>query len=174
MLVISNHVNTINMLIPIDAILRVNVAWIKNVKDLEKILNETDKIIMIDYPMGRFKPPIPKISIEDTLFIVNKCPKVHYFAISNSELSIIMMVLRVLLREDIKIIPKIETIEGVMRVKEIIKAAKTDTIMLDKDDLYLDCKQSNDKLDAMVDRLDTSCGTKGIKILQLKGVIFHD
>ena len=118
---------------------------------------------MIDYPYGRTKMPIGKISITEAMELTTM-PSVRYFAISNAETGEQMRKIKV----QAKIIPKIETKKGVTFLKEIVREAKTDTVMLDAEDLW------RDSLGEYQDVLKLFWkNAKGIKVLKLKGVIFE-
>ena len=150
--------------VPDDAIIRVNLAWIKTLKEAKNIIKNSKHDIYLDYPSGRTKPPTPTLDIKDALELA-KDKKVKYFALSNAEDLAVL--------ENIKnqlnaiFVPKIETFEGVMNIPEMIEMG-IDHIMLDKEDLYIDCECDN----AVYNTLLKNVRSHPIKIFELQGVIF--
>jgi pyruvate kinase len=174
MLVISNHVTNIGMEIPKDAVVRINLAWISGRDDLVKIVGGTyPSRIWLDYPTGRRKPPRPTLSLAQAVeFAKEFKDRVDYFAFSNAEDVNFIGVLRIAVPELIKLVPKIETKRGVERLSMIVDAAKTDVIMLDKEDLYVDCETDIEKFNQLVEQSRAWCEYLKIQCLELKGVIF--
>ena len=89
-----------------------------------------------------------------------------------------MACIRRLLRNDIKIVPKIETKVGVNNLDEIVRSAETDMVMLDMDDLFVD---AGDEFEAYLEIFDDKVDTcsfytddKKLKVLRQQGVIFCD
>ena len=163
MLVISNHLDG-KIPIPKEAVIRINLAWIKSVEEAREIIKNCKNNIYLDYPDGRTKPPKPTITFAEALEL-SKMDKVKYFAISNAE--------NIDLLSDIKekvtceLVPKIETGVGVKIIDDIIKLG-IKMIMLDKDDLYVNCNCDTDLYRIALDEVRS----KDIKILELQGVIF--
>lgn len=165
-IILSIHlVNRLN--IPKDAILRVNMTFVKTREDLERSIKKNDNDIFLDYPIGRVKPPTPLLGLEDALYVMNKCSNIKYFAISNSERPTYMAHLRSIVPDRVKLVPKIETASGVKNLNSIVKAAKTDMIMLDKTDLFFDVKIPK-IYNKLLDRVRQS----NINVFELQGVVF--
>ena len=61
-------------------------------------------------------------------------------------------------------VPKIETIKGVENIHEIAKIVET--VMLDKEDLYIDCGGKN------YEQLIKEVKSANVRVLELIGVIF--
>jgi hypothetical protein len=175
MLVISNHVKKIGMKIPKNAVVRINIAWLNDLKELRSIINENkNNEVWVDYPTGRKKPPTPKILWIDAVKILNVYKNVKYFAFSNAEDCGNVWNIRKQVPKRIKLIPKIETVEGVRNLANIVKSAETDTIMFDKEDLYTDVGHDPKYFEIFVDYVNKICKENKIKCLGLKGVIFSD
>ena len=70
--------------IPHDAIFRVNLAWINNLKELEVILEKyRSHKIFLDLPVNRTKPPNNKYGIDELMPIIKSNQNIKYFAVSN-------------------------------------------------------------------------------------------
>lgn len=165
MLVISNHLIG-KMPIPEDAVVRINLAWVKNVREAKKLLNNLKHDVYLDYPDGRTKPPVPKISLKEAMKLT-KHPRVVYFAVSNAEdLERLKYIKR---KIDAELVPKIETVIGVSILPNIIDL-NIRKVMLDKEDLYTNVGCNSRKYNDLVD-LVRSFKDK-IKILELQGVVF--
>lgn len=153
--------------IPKEAIIRVNMAFVSTRAKLEHSVKSVKNDVFLDIPTKRVKPPIPLLGLGDALHVMNRCSNVKYFAVSNSEKWGRMRFLRSKVPAHIKIIPKIETALGVANLKKIVNFAKTDTIMLDKTDLFFDVKDCD-----IYEKLIKQLRKSGVKILEQQGVIF--
>lgn len=154
------------MPIPEDAIIRINLAWVKDINEAKEILNAVTHHVYLDFPDGRKKPPKPTISLEDALLLAEH-EKVMYFAISNAENIDKLRRMKDRLM-DVILVPKIETTLGVMRMQKMIDLG-IDTFMLDKEDLYTDVDCDPDKYG---EYLEEARSHKDVKILELNGVVF--
>ena len=112
--------------------------------------------------------------LEDAIAVMKKYRRIKYFAISNAERIEDMLSLRKVIPYKVQIIPKIETALGITNLLFLAKAAKTDIVMLDKEDLYLDAKKSNSFFDKLVRQARHICSQENIKLLELQGVIFAE
>jgi pyruvate kinase len=175
MIVISNHVNKIGMDYPENSIIRINIAWLNSKEEAEELLRNLEgKKIWLDYPTGRTKPPKPKFSLKEAVEFTKLYP-IDYFAFSNAEEPYFIKGLRSSVSESVKLVPKIETKNGIENLKEILESAKTDVIMLDKEDLYIDVKGDSNEFENLVKICKEKCNKYGVKCLELKGVVFgHD
>ena len=73
MLIISQNLTNYEINIPQNAIFRVNLAWINNLKELEVILEKhKSHEIFLDLPANRTKPPNNKYSIDELAPIIRK------------------------------------------------------------------------------------------------------
>lgn len=175
MLVISNHVKKLGMDFPKDAVVRINVAWVKSLEELEKIISDNlDNEIWVDYPTGRTKPPVPTLSIAESISVLSKYSNIAYFAFSNAEDTNIIQLIRQAVPKNIKLVPKIETTRGVNNLENIVKASETDTIMFDAEDLYTNVKNDINTFSDYSKCLKNKCISNNIKLLRLQGVIFSD
>jgi pyruvate kinase len=176
MKIISNHVKTIGIEYPKDAVVRINVAWIKTKEELINLILNIKQDLLIDYPTGRTKPPTPTISLEETLEIVNnyKYDYIRYFSVSNCENEQEIAKLRLKLISKVHLIPKIETKLGVEKLATLAILAHAEYIMLDKEDLYLNVDRDNNTFNEYVALAKNNCQSVLINCLELKGVIFSD
>lgn len=175
MIVISNHVSAVGMEYPKDAVIRINVAWIESREALEELMQRLNsRKIWLDYPTGRTKPPQPKFSLDETIEFTKKY-NVDYFAFSNAEDTAIISEIRSKVPANVVLVPKIETIKGIANLSEILRAAQTKIIMLDKEDLYTDVKGNQAEFERLVEYCRNKCRKLGATCLELKGVVFgHD
>lgn len=174
MIVISNHVNTIGMEYPAGSLIRINLAWAGGPDDVRKIIDGAKgHKIWLDYPTGRTKPPRPSMSLMDAIRICKEfSDHVEYFAFSNAEDPNLIELIRALVPANVKLAPKVETTYGVDHLEDIIGSSKADLIMLDKEDLYVDCGANPDEFNNLVSRAREWCKRYGVICLELKGVIF--
>lgn len=157
-----------------DVIVRINVAWLRNEQELERIVSNEFRRIYLDYPTGRTKPPQPEISLERTIQLANKyVDKVHFFAYSNAENKEIASSIRKQLNPTIKLVPKIETLKGIIMFKDIVKASNTNLVMLDKEDLYIDTQRNTTMFHIALHSIRARGKELGVTILELHGVIFR-
>lgn len=167
MIIISNHLIG-KMAIPEDAIIRINLAWIKNKKGAEKLLKNITHEIYLDYPSGRTKPPKPTMTLGDAIILCNEF-KPKYFAISNAENPQNLLSLKKMLPKETELVPKIETVRGIMDFRYIIKETNIKTVMLDKEDLYTNDKE---KYQELVNKIRKESKELGVHLLELNGVVF--
>ena len=58
MLLISQNIGKYDLKLPKDAVLRINLAWCNNLKELEsKLASNKESEFFIDLPVERIKPP---------------------------------------------------------------------------------------------------------------------
>jgi hypothetical protein len=175
MILISNHIKTHKILpIPDDVMIRINMAWIKTEEELVQIIEKVRQDIFLDFPQGRTKPPTPVLSLEIALKMMRKYKHITHFAVSNAESIKIISYLRSVVPEHIELVPKIETVMGVEQLEEIIRTAKTKTIMTDKEDLYLAVNRDNTQFNKYLEEIRATCKKLDVKNLELQGVIFSE
>ena len=119
MLLISQNLLNYSMDFPPDVVLRVNMAWVDNLDNLNDTLSQSNLDFFIDIPSGRLKPPNNRYSIEDILPVIEKYPNVKYLAISNVESPNQVLECRETIRNKWIIVPKIETIKGIDNIIKI-------------------------------------------------------
>lgn len=157
---------------PENSVIRINTAWINSIDELEKILDSLKgHRIWLDYPTGRTKPPLPKFKMEEIIQFA-KTHLIEYFAFSNAEDSEFIKSIRESIPELVKLVPKIETKRGVENIKDILDSAKTDMIMLDKEDLYLDVSGNQEEFQNLISICREKCEEFNVTCLELKGVVF--
>lgn len=169
MILISNNVRG-RIPIPEDAVIRVNMAYYSTKEALLKAVNDITHDVFLDYPQDRIKPPKPVLNIEDALHIMERSNHIKYFAVSNAEDLDFIKKLRISIPQRITLIPKIETLKGVNLVKELTEAAKSNIVMLDKEDLYVNTR--SDFVNVLANFI-TRCRKLEIELLELEGVIFY-
>lgn len=175
MLVVSNHLfSKSNINFPDDTIVRINIAWIKNIEELKKVLDEIKYDVYLDYPQGRTKPPRPVISLDDALALVPKYKHIKYFAVSNVEDPDNIEAIRLRLPLGVELVPKIETRKGIENLDMILKKIDSKYIMLDKEDLYLDANTDGLLFEDLVLQARQKSNNLGVSVLELQGVIFMD
>ena len=138
MLIISQNLTNYEINIPQNAIFRVNLAWINNLKELEVILEKhKSHEIFLDLPANRTKPPNNKYSIDELAPIIKSNQNIKYLAISNINTANDLETYFNIIPKRVILIPKIETELGVTNIKEITDTLHTTKIiMFDHDDLY--------------------------------------
>ncbi len=173
MLVISNNARKIGVPIPKEAIIRINVAWVKSYEELCSIVEENkENKVWIDYPTGRTKPPKPVLTLAQAISVASKYNNVEFFAFSNAENCDIIELIRQAVPKHITLVPKIETEKGINNIAEILKSAQTSTIMLDAEDLYVDLNHDSEKFESLKIYVKTFCDRHDIKMLSLQTVVF--
>ena len=179
MLIISQNLTNYKMDIPEDAVFRVNLAWINDLKELEVILekHKTHKIFL-DLPTNRTKPPNNKYDITELSPIINSHQNIKYFAISNiNSLDDLEMYFNIIPKH-VTIVPKIESVEGGLNIKQITDALGDDKIiMFDHDDLYssiIKSKQPTSKFLECFNKLAKHCNENNVILLRTIGVVFGD
>lgn len=172
--VVSNHLlQKTKIVFPRDhVVIRINVAWIRSKKKLVELLGSIKHDIFLDYPLGRSKPPRPTLSLDQVIALTPAFPNIKFFAVSNVEDPVAIAKIKSRLPRHIELVPKIETKKGVDRLPAIIDSIKTKHIMLDKEDLYVNIHHNQALFDALVKKARSSCKKKGVKVLELQGVVF--
>ena len=179
MLIISQNLTNYEVGIPQDAIFRINLAWINNLKELESILEKhrTHKIFL-DLPVNRTKPPNNKYSIDELTPIIKSNQNIKYFAVSNINSTDDLEMYFNIIPENVILIPKIESVEGVSNIKQITDAQGTNKIiMFDHDDLYssiIKSKQPISKFLECFNKLVEYCKNHNVTLLRTIGVVFSD
>lgn len=176
-IVISHHVKAIGLEYPPGAFVRINLAWAGSVEEVEKIIKDVgDHKVYLDYPTGRTKPPQPSMTLWDAIAIANKfAGSIEYFAFSNAWDAAkpkFIKEMREIVDQRITLVPKIETKGGVNHLEEIVNAADTNMIMLDAEDLYVNCKHNPKVFDKYKTKCRERCKELGVTCIELKGVVF--
>ena len=140
-------------------------------KELHKFL-KVDYDIFLDYPKGRTKPPVPTMTINDSLQVMKKYKKVKYFALSNIEdVSEVNMICDIL-PNGVSFVPKIETLKGVLNLKKLFETNRIKHIMLDSEDLYTDISNDVQLFLSLRGRVEKICKEYDVELLELYGVVF--
>ena len=160
--------------IPEDAVIRINMAWVHSKEELIRVIeNIKDRDIYLDYPQGRSKPPTPTLKIKDAYELMRKYDHIKYFAVSNIETVQNIQKIKAQLPERVEFVPKIETRQGVDNINRIIDC-NIQTIMLDKEDLYVNVGNDNTEFFTLVDVMRKVCKNLKVTLLELEGVIFSE
>lgn len=175
--IISQNLVKSALKLPKHAILRVNLAWHKDLDSVKEMLGEhSDSDIFLDIPIGRKKPPNHNHDLDNIAEIANTTANVKYVAISNVEDP--ESVRNYCDKFKAKIIPKIETLKGTILLPRILDALnyRPQIIMLDHEDLFsnlVHLKKESRYLD-IVNHLVQTCRKKKAHLLRVKGIIFSD
>jgi citrate lyase beta subunit len=174
----SRHLTEYNI-VPAGAVIRINLAWEPDEGQLKQHIEELTHHIFLDVPSGRIKPPNTHWEAEKVILIANAHQNIRYLGISNVEHSEQLMYWICKAPQRVNIVPKIETIKGVMNIEEICGVLKLPrTIMLDHDDLFADLLK-NSKLPEIlytkfINPLVNFCTTHNVRLLRTAGVVFSD
>ena len=180
LLVISQNVFSYDLSLPKDAILRINLAWCNNLDYLKSVLDtHKEFVFFIDLPISRIKPPNNKYSLEDLIPIIESHKQIRYFAVSNVESKNDLQPFLEKLPDYINIVPKIESPNAVLNIKEICDSLKTEKkiVMLDHDDLFSSIIHSNEDKNSFqecIKMLIDFCEENDISLLRTVGVMFSD
>lgn len=175
--IVSQNLVKSGMQLPSHTILRVNLAWHKDLDSVKDMLEEHgNSDIFLDIPIGRKKPPNHNHDLDDIAKMANITNNVKYVAISNVEDP--KSVRHYCKKFKAKIVPKIETLKGTMALSKILDALNytPQIIMLDHEDLFsnlVHLKKEHSYLD-IVNELAKTCKKKGAHLLRVKGIIFSD
>ena len=116
MLLISNHVLQCGQIaLTRDVVIRINLAWVASLADLEVLLPTIKHDVFLDYPIGRTKPPTSSHKINDLQVVISRHDNVKYLGISNVESHHDVFPFQ---RLGVKLVPKIETIRGVRILRQ--------------------------------------------------------
>ena len=173
-MIISNNAMKLFDVIPADVIIRVNVAWSKDISELKTIIENATHPIYLDYPTGRTKPPKPSIALSEVIDLINNSFRVKYFAFSNAEDPVSIEALRKSVVQKVKLVPKIETVIGVENLVAICKAAQTDMVMLDHEDLYVNVNHDSELYNRYMDKVFEVGKENNIKVYKVQGIIFDE
>lgn len=171
----SQNLLSSNMKFPKGTILRINLAWHKNLDSIASMLSEyIDYDIFLDIPIGRKKPPNHDHDLDKISSLANSFENVKYVAISNVEKSADIAYHCKVFKA--KIVPKIESNEGIKNLEHILDAMNYEPpiIMLDHEDLFsslVSMKRESHYL-RVVDALVSTCKKRKVELLRVKGIIF--
>tara|TARA_Y100000034_G_C6700601_1_gene308941 strand:+ start:146 stop:667 length:522 start_codon:yes stop_codon:yes gene_type:complete len=172
MILLSNHLLTLPEFRNIDnVIVRINMAYIKDMKELHKFI-KVDHDIFLDYPKGRTKPPVPTMDINDALEVMSQYKNIKYFALSNIEDISEVGIISQIIPDHVNFVPKIETLKGVLNLKNIFKGGGVKHTMLDTEDLYTDIGNDVSLYTYLIERVKKTCKEYGVELLKLSGVVF--
>ena len=172
MLLISNNVQRY-MQIPEDAVVRVNMAWVPTIALLESIISANrERVVFLDFPEGRNKPPKPILTLEDAYVMCKKYTNIKYFAVSNVENISKVVKIQANLPPGIEFVPKIETLKGIKNFGHLVYTCGIRTAMLDKEDLYLDVKKDTTEFFKCVEHARRICEGLDVELLELEAVTF--
>ena len=179
MRIFSQNIINYGIPIPDGSILRINLAWINSIDELKLVLDKHNKSeIFLDLPIGRTKPPNNKYSFDDLIKILFSNKNIKYFAISNVNSSDDLKKFVTKIPEYVSLVPKIESTEGVLNIKEITDMLRNKKIiMLDHDDLYSNLIKKNESPEKFKDyliNLTEFCQKNNVTMLRTIGVVFSD
>ncbi|MCF7907846.1 MAG: hypothetical protein K9L86_03085 [Candidatus Omnitrophica bacterium] len=174
MLIISQHARLLHIPFPDTAVFRVNVAWIKSQEELFSLLKQIKNDVFLDFPEGRFKPPIPILGLDDLLGAMDRFDNIKYFGVTNVTAAEQIIEMRKKVPQRVILIPKVESREGIDNLEKILGQLEKGEkfIMLDKEDLYTDLKEHKELFEQYVQLVKDKCRKNNISVLELQGVIF--
>ena len=179
MLIISQNLLNYDVKLKPNTIFRVNLAW-TTLKELKKILQRhSKKTIFFDLPINRIKPPNNSYSIDDLITILRNYANIKYLAISNVEKKEDVLKYKKIIPNHIMIVPKIESVKGIMNIKEITDELEVNNkiVMLDHDDLFSSIIKSRKPISLFkncISKLVIFCKKNKITLLRTVGVVFSD
>ena len=179
MRIFSQNLTNYDIPIPNNSILRINLAWVNSLDELNSILKKHEHSeIFMDLPIGRTKPPNNKYSFNDLISVLNSNKSVRYFAISNVDSEKNLTDFLQYLPNNIIVVPKIESPTGVKNIEEITNLLGSEKIvMLDHDERYSSMVKSNDEPNIFpiyVKSLIDFCNSNNVTLLRTVGVMFAD
>ena len=179
MLIISQNLTNYQVNIPEDAIFRINLAWINSLKELQDILERHQtRQIFLDLPANRTKPPNNKYDIDELTSIIKSNQNIKYFAVSNINSADDLEMYFNVIPENVILVPKIESVEGISNIKQITDALGTNRIiMLDHDDLHSSIIKSKQPISKFLECFNTLveyCKNNNVVLLRTVGVVFSD
>ena len=169
-----------DLMLPKEAVFRINLAWCNSLEELENKLNKNKEMkFFIDLPIGRIKPPNNKYTLDEIIPIIKPNSKIQYFAVSNVESRNDLEPFLKKLPDRIIIVPKIESHTAIENIDEICNELKYEKriIMLDHDDLFSSIIHSNEdeeKFQQCIKKLVDYCENNNISLLRTVGVVFSD
>ena len=179
MRIFSQNIINYGIAIPKDSVLRINLAWVNTLDELNSLLKKHAlSKIFLDLPIGRTKLPNNKYSFDDLISILNLNKNILYFAISNVNSPNDLKDFIDKIPEHVSIVPKIESPDGVLNIKDITNMLGSEKIiMLDHDDLFSNLIKRNEtpeKFKEYISTLVTFCEKNNVTMLRTIGVIFSD
>ena len=180
MLIISQNLENYDLMLPKEAVFRINLAWCNSLEELEgKLAKNKESEFFIDLPVGRVKPPNNRYSLDDLIPIIQSNKQIKYFAISNVENKNDLQPFLDKLPDHVNLVPKIESPKAVLNIKEICDSLKTEKkiIMLDHDDLFSSIIHNNEDKNSFqkyIRKLIDFCEKEKISLLRTVGVVFSD
>ena len=180
MLIISQNLENYDLMLPKEAVFRINLAWCNSLEELEgKLAKNKKSEFFIDLPVGRVKPPNNRYSLDDLIPIIESNKQIKYFAISNVENKNDLQPFLDKLPDHVNLVPKIESPNAVLNIKEICDALKTEkkVVMLDHDDLFSSIIRKNEdknNFQKYIRKLIDFCEKENISLLRTVGVMFSD
>ena len=180
MLIISQNLENYDLMLPKEAVFRINLAWCNSLEELEgKLAKNKKSEFFIDLPVGRVKPPNNRYSLDDLIPIIESNKQIKYFAISNVENKNDLQPFLDKLPDHVNLVPKIESPNAVLNIKEICDALKTEkkVVMLDHDDLFSSIIRKNEDKNSFqkyIKKLIDFCEKENISLLRTVGVMFSD
>ena len=83
MLLVSQNAENYDIVLPNDAVFRINLAWCNTIKELEeKLSNNKESDFFIDLPVGRIKPPNNRYTLDDIIPIIKAHSNVKFFDVN--------------------------------------------------------------------------------------------
>jgi citrate lyase beta subunit len=130
-------------------------------------------------PMGRTKPPCNSYTMQELVPILQKYKNISFFAVSNVNSEQDIVDIQQILPENVILVPKIESPEGVSNIQRIVSIlhGKEKIVMLDHDDLYSSLTRQNkppSEFKVYFNKLVDFCKKNQVTLLRTMGVVFSD
>lgn len=180
MKIISQNLTNYNFPVPKDTIFRINLAWINNLDELKVLLaKHVSHKIFLDLPINRTKPPNNAYAMGELVPILRDYSNIKYLAISNVNTANDLTEYLQIIPQEIIIVPKIESPEGVDNIEIIASSLpyKEKVVMLDHDDLYSSLTKQGKPQNTFKEyfnKLVKFCNENKIVLLRTVGVVFSD
>jgi len=181
MLLVTANLDQYDVQCPDDAVVRINLAWMPSLGDLQSLLNRLEQDVFLDHPVGRSKPPANFYTLDELKPIIRTHGNVRYVAVSNVEQPSQLDPYKEAFGDDISVVPKIETIAGTDNIGAIVQALQDQeeqVIMIDHDDLLQDLAKHGVDISTLyteyIEPIEVFCKAADVTVLRTKGVIFSD
>jgi len=178
MILISQNLTNYEIVIPKNAVFRINLAWVNSITQLTDLLKlHMHHEIFLDLPINRTKPPNNRYTLNDISHLLEEFLNVKYLAISNVNSKSDLDVYLENIPKHVKIVPKIESHIGVENITSIVDALDYEEkiVMLDHDDLFSNLLKSDlsaEKFSYYINKLIKFCKINNIQLLRTIGIIF--
>jgi hypothetical protein len=145
------------------------------VETLRDALRTVTQSVILDLPIKRTKPPWTTIDFSPGGIRpwVEEFDQIDHLALSNVE-SLDDCKKYMDAFPNLQIIPKIESVQAVDNIGDILSEPSIQTVMIDHDDLYTNARHYGQDLDTLVKRVKDACKAVNRKSVMAAGVVFEE